>query len=187
MEYSSVIQVATANLAFDSFTGADGAVPATVFTGQTWGNVAGTQAIATNRLQLTTNPSTRTISTVKDIVARLKAISGGGEGLMFRRASGGSYLWVTVSTSAGVKLGYFDGSADTTLATDSKVWVANDLLVLVAVGPNITVLRGTTLTTLKISLQYSTTQNVAETVHGILAKGNGGAVLVDDWVMIPAF
>jgi hypothetical protein len=187
MEYASVIQVALATLALETFTYADGAVPATAQTGQTWTNVAGTQAILTNRLQLTSNPSTRTITHLKDFVSRIKGISAAGEGLMFRRASAGTYYWVSNDSTNGLRLYFYDGSADNLLKTNATIGVANDLIVVVAVGPNISILRGQSLTTLRVDIQYNSLVNATETVHGIIAKGNGGAVLADDWVLVPAF
>jgi len=178
---NKVLGLATADIAFDSFTYEDGAVPATLQTGQAWTNITGTQTIASNKLQMTTQSAMRTVThSSRNVLLRSKLVTKLSEALIIRRDSLGYYYFA--NTSTGTKIGYFltSGSVDTSLALVTGN-AANDILAVAAVDQYIDVIRNNT-----IIFQFLDTRSlVTAKDHGVLNYG-ASTVQFDDFFLFPA-
>jgi hypothetical protein len=176
----SVQNLAPGDIAFEYFTYANGAVPATLLTTQSWTNITGTQAIATNQLQMSTASAMRTVTHAsRDVMLRSKLVSKLGEAIIVRRDSVGYYY--VANTSTGTKVGYFltSGSVDTQLALITGN-AANDVVTVIAQGANIDVIRNNS-----IIYQFLDNRTLATAKdHGLL-NYTAGTVLFDDFFLIP--
>jgi hypothetical protein len=175
---SKYLNLATADVVFSSFTQSDGAL-ATVPTGQTPVS-SGSPTTVSNQANLPTTAKFGFNHNSADVMLRSKFVSNGGEALYFR-GDGTGYFFVA-NNGGTTYLYYFQisGSVLTLLGSLAGA-AANDVISVVAQGVFITVVRNN-----KVVIEASSYLNLASKEHGIRNALGAGAVLMDDFLLVPA-
>jgi hypothetical protein len=172
------LNILPADIVISAFTQADGAL-GSVPTGQT-PVTSGSPTTSTNRASLPTTAKFGFSHNSADVMLRATLISNAGEAIYFR-GDGTGYFFV--ANNGGTTFLYYfliAGSVLTLLGSITGA-AANDVFNVVAQGPFITVVRNN-----RVVLEASSLLNINSKEHGIRNALGAGAVLVDDFLLVPA-